>query len=241
MSILPKFALFFIFIKIYYLTFFSFFYMFSSFFIFCSILSIIIGSVAALYQIKIKRMLTYSLIANNGFLFLIFSLGGVEGISIGFFYLFVYSFITLGLFSIIITLYDVENNFVLKKITSFTNLFEINYLIAGSFFIFLFSIAGIPPLIGFYGKFFIFLTCIKNKLILVSFIFVIFSVVSIFYYLRLVKLMFFNRSKNWIFFKSPTRFSSLLLSVCVFVNIFFWFNPSLLLMFFYNISFYFYL
>ena len=196
MSVLPKLALFFIFVKIYYLTFFSLFYVFSNFLLFCAIISIAIGSVAALYQVKIKRMLTYSLIANNGFLILVFSLGGIEGISIGFFYLYVYSFITLGLFACLISLYDIENNFVLKRINMFSNLFEINLALAFSFFIFLFSIAGIPPLIGFYSKFFIFSLCLKNKLFVVSLIFVIFSIVSIFYYLRLTKLIFFNRSKN---------------------------------------------
>jgi len=141
-------------------------------------------------------MLTYSLIANNGFLFLIFSLGGVESISIGFFYLFIYSFITLGLFSCVIAMYDIQNNFTLKKISSLINFYEINYPLALSFFVFLFSIAGIPPLMGFYGKFFIFLVCLKNQLIFVSLLFVIFSIISIFYYLRLTKFMFFNRTKN---------------------------------------------
>src|ERR1700722_4779989 len=98
MSILPKVVLFFIFIKLHYLVFYAFFPVFHTFFIICAIFSIILGSISAIYQIKIKRMLTYSMITNSGFLILVLSLGNLNSIHVGVFYLFSYLLITAGIF-----------------------------------------------------------------------------------------------------------------------------------------------
>jgi NADH-quinone oxidoreductase subunit N len=196
MSILPKLVFFFIFVKLHYIVFFSFFSIFHNFFIICATSSVIVGSIAALYQIKIKRMLTYSMIANSGFLILIFSLGNLNSLGVGFFYLFAYLLITIGIFILVLSFREKSNNCILKNISSLTNFYEVNPILAFSFFLFLFSIAGIPPLLGFYSKFFVFLACIKSNLFFITLIFVVLSIVSIFYYIRLAKLMFFNRTRN---------------------------------------------
>ena len=196
MSILPKVVLFFIFIKLHYLVFFAFFPIFHIFFVICAIFSIFLGSVSAIYQVKIKRMLTYSMITNSGFLILVFSLGNINSINIGIFYLLSYLLITVGIFITILCFKERSNNFIFKNINSLINLYEINPILAFSFFIFLFSIAGIPPLLGFYSKFFVFLTCLKSGLFFVPVLVVFLSIISIFYYLRLTKLMFFTKTRN---------------------------------------------
>jgi NADH-quinone oxidoreductase subunit N len=240
MSILPKIVFFFIFVKLHYFVFYPFFSIFHSLFVVCAILSALVGSIAALYQVKIKRLLTYSMIANNGFLILVFSLGNLNSIIVGFFYLFTYILIIAGIFIIILNFRDKCNNYIIKNINSFINIYEINPVLAFAFFIFLFSIAGIPPLLGFYSKFFVFLTCIKNGLFFISIIFVFLSIISIFYYIRLTKLMFFNRTRNWIFLEPLSRLSSVILGILLVINLIFWIKPILFLTLIYNFSFYFY-
>lgn len=221
MSIVPKVVLFFIFLKLHYLVFYTFFSSFHTFFIVCAILSIIVGSISAIYQIKIKRMLTYSMIMNSGFLVLVFSLGNLNGINTGIFYLLTYLLITAGIFISVLCFKEKTNNFIFKNIHSLSNLYEINPILAFSFFILLFSIAGIPPLLGFYSKFFVFLSCIKSNLFFIPLLVVFLSIVSIFYYIRLTKLMFFNRNRNWVFLQPPSRLMSSLLGIILIINLIF--------------------
>ena len=240
MSTLPKLVFFFMFVKLHYIVFYSFFSIFHNFFIISAILSVIVGSIAALYQIKIKRMLTYSTIANSGFLILIFSLGNLNSLSVGFFYLFAYLFIIIGIFISILSFREKSNSYILKNINSLTNLYEINPALAFSFFVFLFSMAGIPPLLGFYSKFFVFLACIKSNLFFIPLVFVVLSIISIFYYIRLTKFMFFNRTRNWVFLEPPSRLLTVVLGCVLVINLVFWLKPVLFLNLIYNISFYFY-
>lgn len=238
LSTLPKLALFYIFFKLYYSIFSSIFSFFHSIFVLSAILSIILGSIAAIYQVKIKRMLTYSMITNTGYLILGLSLGDVSGIFVTFFYLVSYVFIMLGIFFIFLSLRDRTKGFLIKKISSVINLFEINSFLALSLFILLFSIAGIPPLLGFYNKLFLFLFALKLGMYWVVIIFVVFSVVTVFYYIRLVKLAYFNRSLSWVFFEEISFSNALIISVIVILNCLFFINPNLLFKLVYNLSFY---
>lgn len=241
LSTIPKISLIFIIFKLYYCVFFSLFIFYQFLFILTAILSVILGSVAAIYQVKIKRLLTYSMITNTGYLLLALSLGDAAAIFSTFFYLISYIFIMIGLFLSFISLRNRSNNFLIKKISLLANLFEVNPYLAFSIFILLFSIAGIPPLLGFYSKFFLFLFTLKSKLYFVSLVFVIFSVVSVFYYIRLVKIMYFNRSSGWIFLHDIPFYSSLLISVITIINCFFFLNPNFILKVAYNFTFYLYI
>ncbi|KAE9412694.1 hypothetical protein Angca_008616, partial [Angiostrongylus cantonensis] len=104
----------------------------------------------------LKRLLTYSMITNTGYLILGVSLGDVSGLIVTLFYIVSYVFIMIGLFFIFCLLRDRSTGLLIKKISSLVNLFEINSSLALSLFILLFSIAGIPPLLGFYSKLFLF-------------------------------------------------------------------------------------
>jgi NADH-quinone oxidoreductase subunit N len=123
----------------------------------------------------------------------------------------------------------------------FSNLLEINPFLSFSIFILLFSIAGIPPLLGFYSKFFLFMFSLKYKMYWLAILFVIFSVISVFYYIRLVKLMYFNRNSGWVFLCDIPFSNSVVISFITIVNFLFFFNPNLLFKFIYNFSFYLYI
>ena len=199
LSTLPKISLIFIIFKLYYCVFFETFIFCQVLFIITALLSILVGSIAAIYQVKLKRMLTYSMIMNTGYLLLGLSFGDVSGVYITLFYLISYVFIMIGLFFCFLSLRDRSNGLLIKRINMFSNLLEANPFLALSIFILLFSIAGIPPLLGFYSKFFLFLFSLKYKMYWLTILFVIFSVISVFYYIRLVKLMYFNRTSGWVF------------------------------------------
>lgn len=241
LSIIPKISILFIFIKFYFSIFFYYSFIWHSIFIYSAILSIIIGSIVAIYQIKIKRLFTYSIISNSGFFLFGLSFSNIEGLQSLIFYLFIYLFIMLNIFICIISIKEINNNLIIKKISLLINLYNINPILALSFSILLFSIAGIPPLVGFFGKFYILLIGLKNSLFFITFIFIIFSIVSMFYYIRLIKLMFFNKNKYWFFFDTITKSNSIILGFFILINLFFFINPNLIFKLIHNISISFYI
>jgi NADH:ubiquinone oxidoreductase subunit 2 (subunit N) len=163
LSTVSKIPLIFIFFKLYYSVFAEFFYFYQFVFLLSALLSIVIGSIAAIYQLKIKRLLTYSMITNTGYLLFGLSLGDVSAIYVTLFYFISYIFIMFGLFFCFMLLVNSSNNLLVKKINTLINLFEINPALAFSLFLLLFSIAGVPPLLGFYSKLFLFLYALKLK------------------------------------------------------------------------------
>ena len=241
LSTLPKISLIFVIFKLYYSVFFEVFLFSQGLFMLTALFSIILGSIAAIYQIKLKRMLTYSMITNTGYLLFGLSLGDISGIYVTLFYLISYIFIMIGLFFCFLSLRDRSSGLLIKRINMFSNLLEINPFLSFSIFILLFSIAGVPPLLGFYSKFFLFLFSLKYKMYWLTILFVIFSVISVFYYIRLVKLIYFNRSNGWIFLSDISFLNSLVISFITIVNILFFLNPNLLFKLIYNFSFYFYI
>lgn len=241
LSTIPKISLIFIIFKLYYIVFYEVFVVYQILFVLVALLSVFLGSIAAIYQVKIKRLLTYSMITNTGYLLFALSLGDISAIFVTAFYLVSYIFIMIGLFFCFISLRNRSNNFLIKRINMLANLFEINSYLAFSIFILLFSIAGIPPLMGFYSKFFLFLFALKYKFYWLSLLFVIFSVVSVFYYIRLVKLIYFNRNSGWVFLYGIPFSNALIIASVTIVNCLFFINPNLLLKIVYNFSFYFYI
>jgi len=241
LSTLPKISLIFIVFKLYYCVFFDVFFFCQSLFTFTALFSILLGSIAAIYQVKLKRMLTYSMITNTGYLLFGLSFGDVSGLYITLFYLISYIFIMVGLFFCFLSLRNRSDGLLIKRINMFSNLLEVNPFLSFSIFMLLFSIAGIPPLLGFYSKFFLFLFSLKHKMYWLTILFVIFSVISVFYYIRLVKLMYFNRSSGWVFLYDIPFSNSLIISIITIVNCLFFFNPNILFKLIYNFSFYLYI
>jgi NADH:ubiquinone oxidoreductase subunit 2 (subunit N) len=146
----------------------------------------------ALYQIKLKRLLAYSAINHVGFLLIGLLTFTPFSISALFFYLIIYIIISINLFLFLFMFRKYNNNLKLKKINEYISIFKSHPILSINFAIILFSLAGIPPLAGFYSKFYIFVSAFNSAFYSIVIIAALFSVASSLYYIRLIKLMFFK-------------------------------------------------
>src|ERR1700744_6073498 len=158
--------------------------------VFVSIASMALGSFAAIGQRNIKRLMAYSSIGHMGFALVGLAAGTAEGAQGVLVYLAIYVAMTLGSFSIIIAMK--RNGQAVEQISDFAGLSRTNPLLAFFFAMFLFSLAGVPPLAGFFGKFYVFVAAIHANLFTLAVIGVLTSVVGAFYYLSIVKVMYFD-------------------------------------------------
>jgi NADH-quinone oxidoreductase subunit N len=158
--------------------------------VFVSIASMALGSFAAIGQKNIKRLMAYSSIGHMGFALVGLAAGTPEGAQGVLVYLAIYVAMTLGSFAIIIAMK--RNGQAVEQISDFAGLSRTNPLLAFFFAMFLFSLAGIPPLAGFFAKFYVFIAAIKAGLFTLAVIGVLTSVVGAFYYLTIVKVMYFD-------------------------------------------------
>jgi NADH-quinone oxidoreductase subunit N len=149
-----------------------------------------LGSFAAIGQKNIKRLMAYSSIGHMGFALVGLAAGTPEGAQGVLVYLAIYVAMTLGSFAIIIAMK--RNGQAVEQISDFAGLSRTNPLLAFFFAMFLFSLAGIPPLAGFFAKFYVFIAAIKAGLFTLAVIGVLTSVVGAFYYLTIVKVMYFD-------------------------------------------------
>nr|YP_004927653.1 NADH dehydrogenase subunit 2 [Treubia lacunosa]AEH99700.1 NADH dehydrogenase subunit 2 [Treubia lacunosa] len=191
-------------------------------FFFCSIASMILGALAATAQNKVKRLLAYSSIGHVGYLLIGFSCGTIEGIQSLLIGIFIYVLMTVNVFAIVLALR--QNRF--KYIADLGALAKTNPILAITLSITMFSYAGIPPLAGFCSKFYLFFAALGCGAYLLALIGVVTSVISCFYYIRLVKIMYFDTPKTWILYKPMDREKSLLLAITVFFTTFFFLYPS---------------
>lgn len=173
---------------------------FKTIFLFFGILSCFIGTFLALHQKRLKRMIIYSSIAQVGFICSAIFLNTTSSFNSAIFFLLVYIVTSIIIWNVIAQFYSNQ-----QKITYFTNinlntfyisdlnnLFKKNKPIAFLLTVVFFSISGIPPLLGFYGKFFIFSNLILDNETFFAIILIIISSISVFYYLRVIKILFFE-------------------------------------------------
>jgi NADH-quinone oxidoreductase subunit N len=158
--------------------------------VFVSIASMALGSFAAIGQTNIKRLMAYSSIGHMGFALVGLAAGTVEGAQGVLIYIAIYVAMTLGTFAIILAMK--RNGLAVEEIKDFAGLSRTNPLIAFFFAMLLFSLAGVPPLAGFFGKWYVFVAAIKANLFALAVIGVLTSVVGCFYYLSIVKVMYFD-------------------------------------------------
>ncbi len=155
-----------------------------------SIGSMALGAFAAVYQTNIKRLMAYSSIGHMGYVLVgvaAASEAGVRGVAI---YLAIYLVMNIGTFACILCM--CQQGRMVEGIEDLKGLGKTNPLMALALAVFMFSMAGIPPLAGFFGKFYVFLAAIESGLYTLAVIGVLTSVVGAFYYLRIVKLMYFE-------------------------------------------------
>lgn len=162
--------------------------------VFVSIASMALGSFAAIGQKNIKRLMAYSSIGHMGFALVGLAAGTQQGAQGVLVYIAIYVAMTLGTFAIILAMK--RNGRAVETISDFAGLSRTNPMLAFFFAMFLFSLAGIPPLAGFFAKFYVFLAAIKAGLFTLAVIGVVTSVVGAFYYLTIVKVMYFDEPKE---------------------------------------------
>jgi NADH-quinone oxidoreductase subunit N len=159
-----------------------------------AVLSMALGAFAALRQQNIKRLMAYSSIGNVGYVFLGLASGSEKGIQGIVFYLAVYLVMTLGVFAIILMMK--RRNIMVENISDLSGLARSQPMMAFALLIFMFSLAGIPPLAGFWGKLYIFMAAVEAKLFWPAVLGVLCSVVASYYYLRIVKVMYFDEASD---------------------------------------------
>src|ERR1700754_4794927 len=158
--------------------------------VFVSIASMALGAFAAIGQKNIKRLMAYSSIGHMGYALVGLAAGTPEGAQGVLIYLAIYVVMTLATFSVILAMQ--RNGQAVENIADFAGLARTNPLLAFFFAMLLFSLAGVPPLAGFFGKFYVFLAAMKAGLFTLAVIGVLCSVVGAFYYLSIVKVMYFD-------------------------------------------------
>jgi NADH-quinone oxidoreductase subunit N len=158
---------------------------------FIAVASMILGAVGAIGQTNIKRLLAYSSINNVGFALVGLAAASEGGVAAVLFYMAVYLAMTLGSFLVVLQMKDVDGKPV-ETIDSLAGLSKTRPLLAVAMAIFMFSLAGIPPLLGFWPKLAVFNAAMAVEMYVLATIAVVTSVVGAFYYLRIIKVMFFD-------------------------------------------------
>jgi NADH-quinone oxidoreductase subunit N len=162
--------------------------------VFMSLASMILGAVAAIGQTNIKRLIAYSSIGHIGYALAGISTGTVAGYSSSITYISIYVIMNLGVFGCIF-LMKKDGNYC-EDIDDLAGISKQNPLLAISFLIILFSLAGIPPLAGFFAKFYVFMSVIESGMYTLAIVGLLSTVISAFYYLRVIKIIYFDEIKN---------------------------------------------
>lgn len=159
--------------------------------IFAALASIVLGAAGAIGQSNIKRLLAYSSINNIGFALIGLAAGTKEGVAAVLTYLAIYVVMTLGSFLCVLQMRD-ANGQPVESIASLSGLSQSRKGLAAAFAIFMFSLAGIPPLFGFWGKFVVFDAAVAADLLPLAAIGIAASVIGAFYYLKIIKTIYFD-------------------------------------------------
>ena len=163
--------------------------------IFAALASIILGAVAAYGQTNVKRLLAYSSINNVGFALIGLAAGGPKGASSVLFYMAVYVVMTLGAFLCVLKMRGKDGE-PIESLDSLTGLSQSRPGFAAAFAIFMFSLAGIPPLFGFWPKLLVFNAAVDQGLVALAVAGILGTVVGAYYYLRIIKIMYFDESAS---------------------------------------------
>ena len=162
--------------------------------IFLSIASMVFASFAAIAQNNIKRLMAYSSIGHVGYALIGLACGTFQGTSSLVIYLSIYLIMNIGVFSFILSMKNKGEYF--ENISDLSGLYKVHPYYSVVITIFMFSLAGIPPLAGFFGKFYIFIAAIESNLLLLAVVGILASVIGAFYYLRIIKVIYFDETKN---------------------------------------------
>ncbi len=190
--------------------------------VFVSIASMLLGAFAAIGQRNIKRLMAYSSIGHMGFALIGLAAGTAEGVQGVLVYMAIYLTMTLGVFAVILSMR--RSGGMVESIDQLAGLARTNPTMAFFLAMLLFSMAGVPPLAGFFAKFYVFLAAIKAGLYILAVIGVLASVIGAYYYLAIIKVMYFEEPAEP-FYSMPNELK-LVLGVCGLFNILFFVYPG---------------
>ena len=193
-TMVPKIAALTIFIRFLYVPFLNLIDQWQMIIIFLSIASMLFGAIAAIGQSNIKRLIAYSSIGHIGYTLAGLATGSNEGIQSSIVYISIYVVMNLALFSCLLMLK--RNNQYYEDIEDLSGLSKNHPLLSVSLLVILFSLAGIPPLAGFFAKFYIFKAVIEQSMYFLAIVGLLSTVVAAFYYLRIIKIIYFDKEKE---------------------------------------------
>ena len=193
-TMVPKIAALTVFIRFLYVPFLNLIDQWQTILIFLSIASMLFGAIAAIGQTNIKRLIAYSSIGHVGYALAGLATGSNEGIQSSVIYITIYILMNLGLFSCLLMMK--RNNQYYESINDLSGLSKNHPLLSLSFLIILFSLAGIPPLAGFFAKFYIFKAVIEQSMFFLAVVGLLSTVVAAYYYLRIIKIIYFDEEKE---------------------------------------------
>ncbi|MBI4182632.1 MAG: NADH-quinone oxidoreductase subunit NuoN [Proteobacteria bacterium] len=191
-----------------------------------SIASMILGALAAINQANIKRLMAYSSIGHVGYALIGLAVGNESGIRGVLIYMAIYLFMNAGCFACILCMR--QKGQMVEEIDSLAGLAKTNPMMALAMAVFMFSMAGLPPLAGFFGKLYVFLAAIDAGLYTLAVIGVVSSVVAAYYYLRIVKVMYFDEPSEVFDRPIGLEMTTLLAVTTLFVTFFFIYPAPLL-------------
>ncbi len=193
-SVVPKIAGLAVFIKFMYIPFYEILNQWQTILVFISIASMILGAVAAIGQNNIKRLIAYSSIGHIGYAIAGIAAGTENGFRNAIIYITIYSIMNIGAFAFILSMKRGQK--YIEEINELSGSSKNHPLMSLGLLLILFSLAGIPPLAGFFAKFYIFMSVIESGMYALAIIGLITTVVSAFYYIRIIKIMYFDESKK---------------------------------------------
>ena len=193
-AIVPKIAALTVFIRFLYVPFFNMIEQWQPIVIFLSIASMIFGAVAAIGQKNLKRLVAYSSIGHIGYALAGLAIGTNDGIQSSIVYICIYLVMNLGLFSCLLMMR--RNDQYFETIDDLSGLSKNHPVLSLSLLVILFSLAGIPPLAGFFAKFYIFKSVIEQSMYFLAIVGLLSTVIAAFYYLRIIKAIYFDEEKE---------------------------------------------
>lgn len=241
LAIIPKVALFFLLSKLYFIYFNNILIEYNYVFIFSSIVSMLIGTIGGLYQLSVRRLLAYSAVSHVGYILIGFISGNIEGFYGVVIYILIYLIMMFTVLSIFLSYRDISFNSLISNLSSMNSILLNNRILGVFLIIVLFSIGGVPPLIGFFSKLYIYFSIIQEGYYLLSIIIILMSVLGFVYYLRLIKISVFTEVKSYILVEKISFYNAYILVFFSFLGIFFIFYSELFLIFLHNVILYFYL
>ena len=232
-AMLPKIAALTVIIKFLYGPFLNLFSEWQIIIIFLSIASMILGAVAAIGQKNLKRLIAYSSISHMGYALAGLTTGTNDGIQSTLIYLIIYLIMNLAFFSCLLMLK--RDDIYYENVQDLSGLSKKHPILAFCFLIVLFSLAGIPPLAGFFAKFYVFMAVIKEEMFFLAIVGLLTTVIAAFYYLRIIKVIYFDQEKE----RFDTNFNlgvKFTLAFSTILILLYFINPNIINQFILNIS-----